>query len=258
MDLSFNSLPDCASLSCCTKLIRLNLSKNKIKSLGALCKEEDFPVLKWLDVSHNKLGEFPAFKLPKLEFLDISGNKIEKINENWAGHENIRIVKCVDNKFKSLAPFKSMPKLEELYMAKNILNTLSGWENLPVLRKLHLRGNKIEKLPEEEMPELPALVYLNLRKNQIRSLDTIEKLFQFKTLTDINVINNPIYLEVTDELLMAQVLNKNPALTRFNKQQVTEKHLLAALHYGRYKFEKDEAERKRLEAIERAKQEAEQ
>ena len=37
---------------------------------------------------------------------------------NNIGHfQKLRIIKSVDNKFKNLAPFKSMPKLEELYMA---------------------------------------------------------------------------------------------------------------------------------------------
>ena len=117
MDLSLNSLADCASLVACTQLVRLNLAKNKIKSLSIFCSEENFPNLKWLDVSGNKLVDFPALKLPKLEHLDISYMKIEKVNENWTGHERLRIVKCIDNKFKSLALFKSMPKLEELYMA---------------------------------------------------------------------------------------------------------------------------------------------
>jgi hypothetical protein len=54
----------------------------------------------------------PAFKLPKLEYLDISYNKLEKVNDGWSGHANIRIFKTIDNKFKSLSQFKAMPKLE--------------------------------------------------------------------------------------------------------------------------------------------------
>lgn len=157
MDVSLNSIAECSTFAVCTQLIRLNLAKNKIKSLAVFTVEENFPNLKWLNVSFNKFPDFPAIKCPKLEYLDISGNKLEKINEGWTGHERLRVVKCMDNKFKSLAPFKSMPKLEELYMAQNMINSLSGWENLPVLRKLHLRKNKIDKLPEDDLPELPAL-----------------------------------------------------------------------------------------------------
>lgn len=117
MDVSLNSIADCSTLAVCTQLVRLNLAKNKIKSLAIFTVEENFPNLKWLNVAGNKFTDFPALKCPKLEYLDISGNKLEKINDGWTGHERLRIVKCMDNKFKSLAPFKSMPKLEELYMA---------------------------------------------------------------------------------------------------------------------------------------------
>lgn len=104
------------------------------------------------------------------------------------------------------------------------------------------------------MPDLPALEYINLRRNNIEKIEVIEKLFQFKMLTDINVLNNPIDQNASSkDLLFAQVLSKNPGIKRFNKAVTTEKNLLQAVHYGQYKHEKDEAERKRLEAIENAK-----
>jgi Leucine-rich repeat (LRR) protein len=59
----------------------LNLSKNKIKALNVFCADDQFVNLKWLDVSNNKIVELPAFKLPKLEYLDISYNKLEKAND---------------------------------------------------------------------------------------------------------------------------------------------------------------------------------
>jgi Leucine-rich repeat (LRR) protein len=46
-----------------------------------------------------------------------------------------------------------------------------------MLKKLHLRKNKIDKLPEEDLPDLPSLVYINLRRNNIDKLETIERLF---------------------------------------------------------------------------------
>lgn len=69
-----------------------------------------------------------------------------------------------------------MPKLEELYLASNVINSLNGWENLPSLRKLHLRKNKIEKLDEEIAP-LESLTYLNLRGNRIQNLEQFVRLF---------------------------------------------------------------------------------
>jgi protein phosphatase 1 regulatory subunit 7 len=109
--------------------------------------------LKWLDISNNKITEFPALKLAKLEYLDIGYNKLEKVNEAWNGHPTLRILKTIDNKFKSIALFKALPKLEELYMGNNLVTALSGWDTIPAVKKLHLRRNKIEKI-DEELPPL--------------------------------------------------------------------------------------------------------
>jgi len=148
----------------------LNLQNNKIKALTVFTQDDMFPNMKWLDVSKNKITEMPAFKLPKLEYLDISYNKLEKVNDGWAGHANIRIFKTIDNKFKSLAQFKAMPKLEELYAAQNAFTALTGWEGMSVLKRLHLRRNKIEKV-DEELPPCETLEYINLRANKMASME---------------------------------------------------------------------------------------
>lgn len=153
-----------------TALVKLNLAKNKVKNISIFTNEENFPNLKWLDISNNKYTEFVAIKCPKIEYLDIGYNRLEKVHEGWTGHPNIKIFKSVDNRFKNLAPFKEMPKLEELYLASNAVTNFSGYENLPSLRKLHLRKNKIEKI-DDELPPLENLRYLNLRGNKIATLD---------------------------------------------------------------------------------------
>jgi len=224
-----NGISDVKPLECMQKLIKLNLANNKIKGMNIFTLEESFPNLKWLDVSNNKLTEIPALKLPKLEYLDLSHNKMEKVNEGWAGHPTIRILKSVDNKFKTLAPFKAMPRLEELYMASNCLNTLSGWEQLPMLKKLHLRRNKIDKI-EEELPELPSLTYINLRSNSISSIEVLGRLFQFPSITDINVIKNPVEQDASSfNVIMADVLRKSTKLERFCKVKVEESFKLEAI-----------------------------
>ena len=112
--------------------------------------------LKYLDLNSNQFKEFGAFKCPKLEYLDVSFNKLEKVNDGWTGLANLRILKSVDNKFKNMNFIKAMPKLEECYLANNNIASLEGYADLPALKKLHLRRNKIAKFPEE-MTELPAL-----------------------------------------------------------------------------------------------------
>ena len=119
INISMNNIADPSLLSCVTNLMHLDLSKNKVKTLTIFSSEELCLNLRYLDISSNKFSELPALKCPKLEYLDISFNKLEKVNEGWAGHPNLKIFKSIDNKFKNMAPFKSMPKLQELYLANN-------------------------------------------------------------------------------------------------------------------------------------------
>jgi Leucine-rich repeat (LRR) protein len=174
--LQKNNIADPSAIKELTNLVHLDLSSNKVKNLGCFTNEEQFVNLKYLDVSNNKFTELAAFKCPKLEYLDVSYNKLEKVNEGWTGHPNLRIFKSVDNKFKNMIPFKNMPKLEELYLANNQISALNGFEGLTSLKKLHLRKNKIDKI-DEELPEMPALEYLNLRSNKIANKETMLLLF---------------------------------------------------------------------------------
>ena len=85
-DLGLNNIVDVTPLKDMQQLIYLQLTKNKIKAFNVFCTEDAFPNLKWLDVSHNKLVELPAIKCAKLEYLDISYMKLEKVNDGWQGH----------------------------------------------------------------------------------------------------------------------------------------------------------------------------
>jgi len=116
LDLSNNNIVDVNILQNFEGLVKLNLAKNKIKNVTIFTNENNFLNMRWLDISNNKYTEMPALKLPKLEYLDIGFNRIEKWNEGWAGHPNIVVLKSVDNRFKTLAAFKDMPRLEELYL----------------------------------------------------------------------------------------------------------------------------------------------
>jgi len=145
-------------------------------------------------------------------------------------------MKSVDNKFKNLAPFKDMPKMEELYLAANVVTSMAGWESLPALRKLHLRKNKIEKF-EEEMPPLENLQYLNLRGNKISTLDQLSRLFQYPSLSDINVLSCPIERAFTSfNILIAEVLILNPKLKRFCKVDIGDGNKLEAVYLAKFRW----------------------
>lgn len=192
--LSGNNIGDPTCLKELQNLIHLELQRNKIKNVGIFCMEESFQSLMYLDLSQNKFSEFPNFTLPKLEYLDISNNKLEKVNEAWLGHPNLKVLNVADNKFKTLTPFKNCPKLQELYAQNNSVSQLAGYEGLPSLKVLNLRHNRIESIGEE-LPELPALETINLRTNKIPDMENIFRLLaQFNTIKNINILNCPVEL----------------------------------------------------------------
>ena len=146
-----------------------------------------------------------------------------------------------------------MPKLEQLYMANNAVTVLSGWEGMTVLKKLHLRRNKIEKI-DEELPPLENLEYINLRANKIPNMETLEKLFKNPLLRDISVLNNPVEQNSSSfNILVAEVLIKNPKIKRFCKLEISETNQLEAVNLKKFKWIKSEEERKRKAAEEAAK-----
>lgn len=172
----------------------------------------------------------------------------------------------MENKFKSLAVFKNLPRLEELYVQNNAIQSLVGLEGVPALKKLNLRHNKIDKIEEEGLPDLPALEYLNLRTNvKLASLDDIFRLFEnFKTINDLNLLNCAVETEYSSmNILIADILTKNtmlnkPGLKRFCKIEISDKHKLESVYLSKYKWEKAEEERKRLAAEEKKRQEEEE
>ena len=102
---------------------------------------------------------------------------------------------------------------------------------------------------------MPELVYINLRGNSLENLEMVFHLFQFPNLKDISILNNPVELQMTSfNVLMAEVLIKNPKLDRFCKRKVTEAHRLEAVHLAHYRWDKSEEARKAKEAADAAKE----
>ena len=147
-----------------------------------------------------------------------------------------------------------MNKLEELYLANNLITSFNGWEGgLPALKRLHLRRNKIKAF-EEELSELPELEYLNLRHNELETLEVAFKVFQFPKINDLSVLNNPCDTNCSSfNLLLAEFLMKRTSLVRFNKFRVTDSNRLEAVHLANFRFDKSEIKRKEEEAAEAAK-----
>ena len=91
---------------------------------------------------------------------------------------------------------------------------MKGIENLPLLKRLHLRANKIESL--DDIPDLPALEYLNLRENQVATVAELPKLGKLYNLTALSMQGNPVADEKGDDF-KKEILIKLESLRRLKK-----------------------------------------
>ena len=77
------------------------------------------------------------------------------------------------------------------------MNFCKYFLDLPKLKTLHLRDNKI-KLIKEPLPYLPSLYHLNLRGNMIKSFNDIKLLCSKLTIRSLTIIGNPVTEETTN------------------------------------------------------------
>lgn len=98
-----------------------------------------------------------------------------------------------------------------------------------------------------------------MRGNKVPDLAAVERLYTlFPTIQDINILGNPVEKQLPAfNLIISEVLIKNPKIKRFSKVQITDQHKLEAVFLARMRWEKSEEERKKKEEEEKAKAAAE-
>ncbi|EMY12018.1 leucine rich repeat protein [Leptospira weilii str. Ecochallenge] len=116
--------------------------------------------LKAIEITTNKLKQFPSMGIPQLEALDVSNNEIK----NLKGIGNFISLKTI---FARNCSLKSIDKdIQKLTQCEIIDFSNNEIENLPLemihmksLKELRIRGNKITHLPEflGDMPFLERI-----------------------------------------------------------------------------------------------------
>lgn len=127
--------------------------------------------LKQLDISDNVIAVIPSSinKLSKLEFLNVSKNKIIEFPD-ISGITKLDTLLIKENKLKTLP--KGIEKLQELTWIDASFNQLSFLPDLKNMKKLKsalLRNNNLTEFPKELL-EMPQLKNIDLRGNPIKSI----------------------------------------------------------------------------------------
>ncbi|XP_077189822.1 podocan isoform X2 [Paroedura picta] len=150
----------------------LNLQNNRLTSKG-LPEEafEQLESLNYLYLANNQLTAAPKFLPSTLISADFAANNLTKIYELTFGQKpNLRSVYLHNNKLEDSglpeSMFNGSSNVEVLIMSSNFLKYVP--KNLPqALYKLHLKNNKLEKIPKGAFSELSGLRELYLQNNKL-------------------------------------------------------------------------------------------
>ncbi|WP_061248481.1 LIC_11051 family fibronectin-binding protein [Leptospira noguchii] len=155
--------------------------------------------LKKLLLIDNQLTELPdrLADLKYLQNLNLSGNKITQISNLNREFSEIIELGLFDNRLTSLDGIGRFPKLKELLIWGNELETISPEiSSLKNLTRIDVTKNKISSFPNIGAT-LESVTDLSLSKNQLTQIP--EALTQFPNLKSLGLSDNQ-FEEIPDEL----------------------------------------------------------
>lgn len=138
--------------------------------------------LRYVDISQNNISDVNVlYQLPYVIHLQCQENKIKTIDP-LSNEETFQYLQYADfstNRIKSFPAIKQ-PKLKQLNLNNNKIDSAEHFVGHPTLQVLKIRGNKLSGLTG--LKEMPALTELYLPENQIASIVGLENLPSLKKL----------------------------------------------------------------------------
>ncbi|NWV00091.1 LRC23 protein, partial [Upupa epops] len=178
---------DLTDISLLERFIHLryvDLSDNKLQDLSPL---SNLTHLLWLKVDRNLLTSACMQELPYLQVISFAQNHIRHLE--GITHPRLATLNLKGNKIQTAVGLSQghLCSLQTLELRGNTLGSTAGL-NLPKLKNLYLAQNNIRSL--ESLDRLEQLATLHLRDNQLEHLDGFSS--SMKCLQYLNLRNNGI------------------------------------------------------------------
>ncbi|XP_077308384.1 PH domain leucine-rich repeat-containing protein phosphatase 2 [Lithobates pipiens] len=174
VDLSCQSLEEIPEhLFYCQDVTSLNLRQNFLQLQGpagvsSLCR---FSQLKVLNLSQNKLGDFPSelCQIATLTELNVSCNGLTQVPLQIGQLLSLQTLNLDGNSLTSLPDeLGSLPQLTSLGLAFNDLMTIpKAFDNLSSVEKLCMAGNRLERLNLQTLVTMTHVKVIDLRMNNL-------------------------------------------------------------------------------------------
>ena len=172
------------------KLHTLNISHNNFDDVPDELATQPIEIL---DVSHNQLKAIPKVisKMPRLEKLDLRGNKISTGFDTDGLIRNLSELDLSDNCIETLPKvIGKMADLHTLHLSGNLLKArMEALAQLKSLHTLYLTNSGLEALPEN-IGKAPNLLTLYLDNNKLR--DRFEYLQELTSLESLHLTQNQL------------------------------------------------------------------
>ena len=200
----------------------LNLSHNRIEDYAV-----DFPMLRELYLSHNKLNQVKiTAEGAVLKLLDLQEQDIEQPPEPAEGEE------APPPKGLQDCDGFGLPSLETLLLKGNPIKSLRGLENLTGVVELDFsktengQGGLVDSL--DGVPAGGKLSKLKLTDCRVQAWEEIDKLSAVASLTDLDVESKDFPLKDLGVSLRGRVFHRVPHLKILNELPISEEDLADA------------------------------
>ncbi|KRG01168.1 uncharacterized protein Dmoj_GI24424, isoform D [Drosophila mojavensis] len=235
LNLSHNKLkelpPDLYSLP---ELRHLNISHNEFEELNP--DISNLHMLEFLDAGNNNINSLPGGIgfLVRLTALLLANNHIKELPPDIVYMRSLQKLDLMKNDLVALPEDMGLlRKLQFLYVQHNDIKELPNFEGNEMLSELHASNNYIDHVPKELCENLPHLKILDLRDNKITQLP--DEVCLLRNLNRLDITNNsisvlPVTLSTLAHLISLQV-DGNPIKTiRRDILQCGTARILKTLH----------------------------
>ena len=169
----------------------LNLNHNELNEINEDIGSLD--MLDILDLAHNKLMEFPSSigSLTRVTNFNASHNNLESLPGEISLMRSVNCLELSHNSLKEVTDtLQELHNLERLYLQHNKLKAMPLLKNCQHLKEVYLGFNQIEELTDVDLENMPNVKMIDLRENKIPLLP--DEIINLQGLERLDVSNNDL------------------------------------------------------------------